>query len=37
MNAFRLFVDGWSDENRTQIGKMVLFPILPSVSYTYNF
>jgi outer membrane receptor for ferrienterochelin and colicin len=38
MNAFKLFLDSWSNgDGTTRLSKIVLFPILPSISYTYNF
>lgn len=39
MNAFGVYVDTGRAANnfKPQLKKMVLFPILPSVSYTYNF
>ncbi|MDR2969872.1 MAG: TonB-dependent receptor [Tannerellaceae bacterium] len=36
MNAFKLYVQGEAD-GTVKLKKMVMFPILPSVSYTYNF
>jgi hypothetical protein len=39
MNAFKVYVDTGSPYNdySPRLMKIVMFPILPSVSYTYNF